>query len=1148
MFWVPIGGSRVILLVALLVGSLHFSVVAQAGFQTVGEGVSASREDSAVPLDRPRSVKTSAPADASFPLMEFTNALSVLARASAPAPPVVEDASEPGSPPLRPVNLLPAPGAPGVSLAPRLTLSDFSDPDAGDSHVATQWQVDDDSDFASPEFDSATDTVHLTSIRVYGGSIAPGRAHLWRARMMDSRGVWSAWSEATFFVTETADAHIVPVDFPTVQAALDGAEVGDRILVRGGRWFENIHFNGKDVTLSSLDPTDPECVAATILDGSRSGSVVRFSGTETSDCVLTGLTITNGRALHGGGIHGAATKARIERCSIRHNEAAGGPHRGGGVYGFSGWMEGNYIGSNRAIEGHGGGLYQCFGTMRSNLIERNRALRGGGLASCSPTFTANRVYDNQAWGTTGLGLGGGFYRCSGVIRNSVIRSNYASDQGGAFQECGVHVLHSIVLANSSYMGSMFMVCTGTIENCILEEAGDVTQTRQPTYCSYTDWDGVGEGNFQAEPRFVNLAAGDYRLRPDSPLIDAGTFPFTPVPEDAAGQSRPYDAVSLPRGNGWDYDIGAFEFIGEAQPNPFPNRPVNQHPMDGTTVLGFVFSMISSPFSDPDPGDRQIAAEWEISRVEDFSEIWAESGYTKDYLTSIPAIVDGKPFPADATYWWRVRHLDSYAGWSEWSLATSFTMRPEGALLSVPGDFATIQEAIDNAVDGDEIVVATGEYRVNLDFLTKNITLTSTDPLDERVVADTILRAHFQTRPAITFPDRPTSDTFGVLKGFTIYGGAMGIDCRFTKVTLERNVIKQGVILKPNGPVRNNRIEGGPGISDPGGSYCVIEGNTILSGGIQGQASFPIIRNNLISGTAGRAIVECHGLIEGNTITWNGFGAISFCNGTIRKNIIAYNTTPNSSSHRAGISFSNGTIEGNAIFGNYTLASGAGISRCDGVIRNNLVYENYAARGAAALSNCNGLIYNNTIVNNRTDTIGAGLLTCNGTIENNILWGNEAATGPQIHQSTLPEYCCIQDWEGGGVGNISVDPQFVDPENGDFRLLPTSPCIDAGAYVSEVATDFWGDPRGLDGTLEPRGDGSNFDIGADEFLGRELFNLRSDIDQSGWVDILDLLALRSDWRASPPAHPRSDFNLDELIDPSDLVILMKDWKRGTDASR
>jgi len=67
--------------------------------------------------------------------------------------------------------------------------------------------------------------------------------------------------------------------------------------------------------------------------------------------------------------------------------------------------------------------------------------------------------------------------------------------------------------------------------------------------------------------------------------------------------------------------------------------------------------------------------------------------------------------------------------------------------------------------------------------------------------------------------------------------------------------------------------------------------------------------------------------------------------------------------------------------------------------------------------------------------------------NNIIWANSAPTGSQIYlysgsSSFTCTYSDIQDgW--GGVGNIDVDPLFVDPLNSDFHLQSASPCIDAG---------------------------------------------------------------------------------------------------------
>jgi hypothetical protein len=96
--------------------------------------------------------------------------------------------------------------------------------------------------------------------------------------------------------------------------------------------------------------------------------------------------------------------------------------------------------------------------------------------------------------------------------------------------------------------------------------------------------------------------------------------------------------------------------------------------------------------------------------------------------------------------------------------------------------------------------------------------------------------------------------------------------------------------------------------------------------------------------------------------------------------------------------------------------------------------------------------------------------------NCIIWGNTN------NDLTDPAYnCCIQGWTGSSSwGNITSDPQFVNAAAGDFHLKPTSPCIDAGRIFDKLYTDLEGNPRGITGYAEARGDGSHFDIGAYEY--------------------------------------------------------------------
>ena len=46
------------------------------------------------------------------------------------------------------------------------------------------------------------------------------------------------------------------------------------------------------------------------------------------------------------------------------------------------------------------------------------------------------------------------------------------------------------------------------------------------------------------------------------------------------------------------------------------------------------------------------------------------------------------------------------------------------------------------------------------------------------------------------------------------------------------------------------------------------------------------------------------------------------------------------------------------------------------------------------------------------------------------------------------FCCVHNgnYTAGGTGVITTDPLFVDPDNGNFNLRPTSPCIGTGTLL------------------------------------------------------------------------------------------------------
>jgi hypothetical protein len=98
----------------------------------------------------------------------------------------------------------------------------------------------------------------------------------------------------------------------------------------------------------------------------------------------------------------------------------------------------------------------------------------------------------------------------------------------------------------------------TLFNCILyyNSGGNYNEATGLHYSCTTPIPTNGVGNIDADPLFVNAAAGDYRLRPDSPCIDAGTNLSSLIQTDITGEVRPWDGN---KDGVAAFDIGAYEF-------------------------------------------------------------------------------------------------------------------------------------------------------------------------------------------------------------------------------------------------------------------------------------------------------------------------------------------------------------------------------------------------------------------------------------------------------------------------------------------------------------------------------------------------------------------------------------------------------------
>jgi predicted outer membrane repeat protein len=202
---------------------------------------------------------------------------------------------------------------------------------------------------------------------------------------------------------------------------------------------------------------------------------------------------------------------------------------------------------------------------------------------------------------------------------------------------------------------------------------------------------------------------------------------------------------------------------------------------------------------------------------------------------------------------------------------------------------------------------------------------------------------------------------------------------------------------------------------------------------------------------------------------------------------------------------------------------------------------YVQRGFVTLSNCT--IYENTA----SSSVG-GVLSANAGVplDNCILWANSDSSGETAQAQAAGaglnvNYSCVQGYSGAGVGNIALDPSFVDADGADdqpgtpdddLRITAASPARDSGNPAVE------GGPGVRDLLQHPRVLCGQVDMGAIEFglADADCNGIVAPDDFGSWAQC----AAGPDAFYAEPDCAGFDFNVDGRLDLVDFQLLQHQW--------
>ncbi len=827
----------------------------------------------------------------------------------------------------------------------------------------------------------------------------------------------------------------------TIGGAVAKSDGGEAILVSNGVYAIGAEIAvNQPLVLTGVGPDKPVV--------KRTAGSNRIFNINHADAVLDGFAITGGESpagdLRGAGI--LLSAGTVRNCVISNNISEL-KTSGAGIYVVSGLLTNSVIRDNHSKDGPGGGgVYMAGGIMAGCVVRENgksgyRILKGAGVNLQSGSLATDCVIENNHGAGSTYCVGGGVQVEGGVLKRSRILNNavtgnasgggginlvlgrvenclvvsnrclaYASLGSGGVAVFGGSLVNCTVVDNQTAMWSAAATLDsgagilwnngGTISNTIIYNntrlgcrgqrniGGHPGYTNAFFHCSAPELAAGHNSNRPDDPRFVDYALGDFRLRADSPCLDAGGE--NGLTEDFNGLARPRDGD----GDGVArLDMGAFERADAAAEFTCHFLVATNeafHALDavftakvfGPNTNGLVYVWDFGNGTLAGPGLGQVARHFTtgfyavtltVSNALDEVAVWCLPGCIRvGAPVAYVAPVGGHQVPYDT-----------------WAKAATNILAAVQAAVVTPGG-------------ATRVVVSNGNYSVPSStasiLVNRGITVESLAGAAATVVTG--------IAGADVYPNFDIDHPGAVVAGFTSRNANFG-------AVVHRGTLRRCILSDNTGNINRGFDSGfGAGVRLFGGlvEECLIlnnyvYGSTYVRGGGVWMTGPSLLRNCTVSRNAcGKHVASVAAGINCEDV-WN--------RPVIRNCLVSENSAGAlaAANSGAGILLAGGRVESCTVVSNNV----HGAAGCTGG-------GMYATLGTVE----NTIIYSNTLYSSVNENISS------------------AST------FSLFSYCCAPELTSGERGNRSADPRFADLARRDFRLREGSPCINTGRNADWMA--------------------------------------------------------------------------------------------------